>query len=50
MTLVQFSKMGYIYLCEFAAPKNKHLSGKHTVLYRADNLSEMKEFRDIKGI
>lgn len=50
MRTVQFWKAGYCYLCELQRPKNTHLPGKHMVLYRTDSISEMKEFRNIKGI
>lgn len=50
MKIVQFYKSGYYYLCEFYRPKNTHLPGMNTVLYRADTMSEIKDFRTIKGI
>lgn len=50
MTMQLFSKSGYVYLCECQKPKNKHLPGKHIVLYRAVNMTEMNEFREMKGI
>jgi hypothetical protein len=50
MKIIQFWKAGYYYLCEFYRPKNTHLPGSNTVLYKADNMPEMKEFREMKGI